>query len=511
MKSHSPLRIVSALLVLSALFWIARPAEADIAPPAPPNGAGIEPGSEVTNVRMVDEVVLIEVSANSLSETGSAAVTATFKMHNLGEKEERMDVRFPLYSAGYFDYGRSAHNYYFPPLENFTAWVNGKQAQVYNTYSTLEKNEKGTLVPETFPDWANFPVIFPPGQDVIISVKYMQTGYGGIGHFYIDNYVKYSYLLLTGASWRDTIGSADITIRLPMPANDMTVVLYEPHSVEISGNDINWHFNDFEPDQETQTDSIYAAILQPKFYFKIQDALKNTAAHPEDGKAWGQLGDAYQEAGTIANGFWSSPQGETIFRQSAGAYQKAVDLLPNNPDYRYGYANLLCKNAMWKLLDRGIDFPSQAYDGFRNTFTQFDKLPDQINNCIQQLKQALGLNPEHEGAKELLKDLAAWDWVDLSGAQPNYLILTPVTETRTSTPRPSQTRRPSITLVSSSTNTKTITPQVITITPVATPIPEQSKDPRIPPLLSLCGIIFVSSMIIVGLSFRIKKKMTNRK
>jgi hypothetical protein len=51
---------------LILIFWLLNPAaavRADIAPPEPPKGTNIIPGSETTSVRMLAEKVVIEVSA----------------------------------------------------------------------------------------------------------------------------------------------------------------------------------------------------------------------------------------------------------------------------------------------------------------------------------------------------------------------------------------------------------------------------------------------------------------
>ena len=86
------------LLALIFIFCLLTPTgvvRADIAPPPPPEGSGITPGSIPTNVRMLAEKVVIDVAGISSHPTGDAAITADFQMRNLGEAEEKMNVRFP--------------------------------------------------------------------------------------------------------------------------------------------------------------------------------------------------------------------------------------------------------------------------------------------------------------------------------------------------------------------------------------------------------------------------------
>ena len=83
--------------LLIALLWAAvsvMPSFADIAPPPPAEGFTIFPGSETTQVRMTYEHVFMNIDLD-----GVAKVDANFVMRNLGNKEESMEVRFPLYSS----------------------------------------------------------------------------------------------------------------------------------------------------------------------------------------------------------------------------------------------------------------------------------------------------------------------------------------------------------------------------------------------------------------------------
>jgi hypothetical protein len=85
-------RIVVIVFMLTAVYAPAS-VRADVAPPAYPPGSNPEPGSEITQVRMMAETVLIEVLQ---SDNNQARVTADFTMRNLGTAAESMGVRFPL-------------------------------------------------------------------------------------------------------------------------------------------------------------------------------------------------------------------------------------------------------------------------------------------------------------------------------------------------------------------------------------------------------------------------------
>ena len=412
------------IIGLVLIFWLLTPAavvRADIAPPEPPKGSGIAPGSNLTQVRMMAEQVVIAVAAKSSQPTGEAAISADFQMRNLGQVEEKMNVRFPLCiifvpgNAESWNY--LPINYQYPPIDQFTASVNGIPARVVDTPAQpSDVPSYESQHQENAPCWANFSVVFPPGQDVSIKVYYHQTGYGGFGHGSL-NYVKFSYILLTGAAWKDTIGSADVVVRLPMEANEETVIV-RPQGAVLSGQEIRWHAQDFEPGE--QNGVLTVGIMQPSYWTAIQKELQNVEINPKDGEAWGRLGKNYKAVALMERGWRDGPVGLDLVQKSMDAYQRAVDLLPNDADWHYGFAELLCSDVM-----------NNAFN------TDFHPQQMQYNQtCIQQLNLALRVSPRHPQANALLQSMKDMGLLKSSASGIDYLLLTPQP---TSTPDLTQT------------------------------------------------------------------------
>jgi len=169
---------------------------------------------------MVKESVLLDISADSSHPNGLEKVTAEFQMRNLGDVPEIMDVRFPLnWDMAQYRLNLSDEECYtgFPAIDDFSVTVNGLQEDITMTGRTEPTNDQGTPEPALLPCWAYFIVTFLPKQDVTITVSYTVKGY-------LDNgisQVAFYYVLTTRAGWKDTIGTADITVRFPYPINDM--------------------------------------------------------------------------------------------------------------------------------------------------------------------------------------------------------------------------------------------------------------------------------------------------
>jgi hypothetical protein len=160
--SPNKLALGATIGLLAALLFTS-PGAADIAPPHQPPGSNLQPGEELTQVRMLAETVLIEVLADAPADSlGRAQVSADFTMRNLGSQDERMAARFPIaFSDGEFGY---------PEIENIEIRVNGAQA-AFRRIDGPELYYGGVEVP-----WAEFDVTFPAGQDVLIQVSYDLEG-----------------------------------------------------------------------------------------------------------------------------------------------------------------------------------------------------------------------------------------------------------------------------------------------------------------------------------------------
>lgn len=431
MKPRRAIRWIICLLAVEFLAGSSTPARADVAPMEPPYGANPQPGSETTKVRMMAETVLIDVHDDTM-----AYVTASFTMRNLGEVEEQMEVGFPLDQG--IAWGNLCDSFYpFDPITDLKAWVDGYQTNTTKIYEAIRYGVTGPYT-VTVPCWEEFQVIFPPEKDVNIQITYTGEPYY---HDKAGSYI-YSYVLSTGAGWKGTIGSADITVRMPYEINKYNYNGCSPKPCTLTDREVKWHFEDFEP--ENRAWDIMASFDPPYIWERITVERINTAKNPNDGEAWGRLGKAYKEALGGFRGYAVYDEaGREMFQWSMDAYQKALTILPDDPDWHFGYAELICTEIQWndEIIIR----------------------PEEVNwvTCLEQLRLTLALNPAHEKALSLLEGLSIYyRWadtgdqalVDLSGEQPVFLGLT-----QTPLPRPTATQLLTPTITDIQLQTATIT------------------------------------------------------
>jgi len=313
---------------------------------------------------MLAETVLIEVQPDNQKDSlGMARITANFTMRNLGTTPENMAARFPI----------SANNGWgeYPELSNLSIKVNSTQTQFLRiNYPDIRWQDKD--VP-----WAEFNVTFPVGKDVNIEIAYTLKGSG------YPPFTAFYYILETGAGWFGTIGSADIILRLPYPANQQNVILDQQIGWSettmggvFSGNEVRWHFDDFEPDSEGPVQNMEFSLVSPAAWKGVLDGQSYVDQHPSDGEAWGRLAMAAKHVFFKGKGYRTDPGGEELFARSVEAYEKCLALKPQDAQWHAGFADLLSERAYWDSWSMGV-----TQDAMR---------------AIQEINTALNLAPTDE-------------------------------------------------------------------------------------------------------------------
>lgn len=454
-------RIVAVGLLAAAVFAPMN-VRADVAPPAQPPGANPEAGAEGTQVRMMAETVLLEVQPGASADSlGQAKVTADFTMRNLGSETERMAVRFPLgVNDGFYNY---------PEIRDLRVGVNGKGV------STRRIQQEDPVWGSDLVPWAEFDVTFPPGQDVVIQVTYVVFGTGEYP------FVSYSYIFHTGEGWKDTIGSADLIVRLPYEASPQTVIFSETTGWSettpggtLAGSEIRWRFENLEPTRENDFE---ISLVMPSVWQKVVNERKNTANNPNDGEAWGRLGKLYKEAFFYRRGFRQDAGGRELYRLSVEAYEKAVTLLPDDGLWHAGFADLLAVHAYYVSWEGG-DATAEAL------------------RSMQEIHRALELAPNDPKVKEIAEKIYYFfpDAVDLleSGYDFLWLTATPLPPPPTIAPASEPTSTPEATSTPPAAETAVPTREAA---PNPTAIPPTAKNP-------LCGSAVLVPLALVWLARR---------
>lgn len=445
------------------------PARADIAPPQAPPGAGIAPGEELTQVRMVSERVTLTILPNREGEMPKARTEAVFQMRNLGAVEEKMDARFPLVFGESIYYSEM-----FPEISDIQVKVDGKVV-------ATRRQMGGYLDSETKIPWAVFPVIFPPGQDVSITVTYATLGFG------YEPHIVFRYILETGAGWKDTIGSAEIVVVLPYAASLENVVLDEysgygqtTRNPQFSGNEIRWRFENLEP---TWEDNFAVLVIQPSAWQKVLRERENTAKTPNDGEAWGRLGKAIKDVIRYPKGYLRADDASwQMYLEAVAAYEKSVTLLPKDALWHYGFADLLWSHYVFDVHWAG----RQDVAG--------------LLRLSQELNTSLTLDPKNQNARDLADTISYTipGLIEQSGS--GYIFLALTATPTAAPPTPTVTQPPAETTFTPSPQpspTWTMPPTVFVEGREPLPAPQPDSAPGAP----FCGGAALLLPLLAGLAW----------
>jgi len=472
-ESRGKMKRLVVLAMLIVLLFMPSPVLADIAPPDQVPVSNPSPGGEGTQVRMMAETVTLDILAKYPSDVmGLAKVKADFTMRNLGDKEEKMAVRYPI--------GASDGWGGMPTIKDLSVRVDGHLVSLRET-SGPDPNWDSGVVP-----WIEFDVTFPVQQNVNIVVSYTAQAVGE------NQFIWFNYVFSTGAGWKDTIGSVDLLVNFPYQVSELNVLQCNPdnplcqHTGKLQGKQMTWHYEDLEP---TAENNVTVTLVAPVEWQKVLNEKANIDKNPRDGEAWGRLGRAYKGLIFSSHGrrgfrMWelkNDAGAQELFRLSDEAYSRALELKPNDALWHAGYADLL------------------GFYSYYASFEGINTIPLQVK-AIQEIKRALELSPYDATVQEYALTISslfpegmiqgdgayfAYPWLTQTPvATPTDIIPIPWTET----PLPDPTQAAANTPIPTESNS--VTP-VGEVTPV--PVTTESGKKGLP----ICGSVILAPMALV--------------
>jgi hypothetical protein len=226
------MRKIAACLVLVVMVAAGFPAAADDYESGR-DGDSVYPVKS-TAVRMASERV--EVFVEWATERGGHAkmrVAAEFVLVNDSTEPHATLVSFP---ASYYD-------------EKFTRTVDGQKVAVPK-YPV--KDPEGLV---RYYDAYTSEIRFEPRQTRRVGVTYVAAADARSG--WPPYPAGWSYILRTGALWKEKIGEAQVIVHFPeaMPPGGFgpfrsEAMLLCPPGYEVNGRTVTWTFKDFEPDED---------------------------------------------------------------------------------------------------------------------------------------------------------------------------------------------------------------------------------------------------------------------
>jgi len=471
---------VKFILLVLVIFSLGVPlgsVHADAAPPMNPPGGDVSPEGD-TQVQMVAEQVIFDFRQSS---DDSARVSAWFLFHNTSNTDENLQVRFPMNGDQQYKADPVSGEYvpYFPLIQNFAASVNGQRLPAKVVIDSDPNAPAFFLDANGKMYWSEFPVDFPAGKDVKLSVNYTFQPTEDY------SYAEVFYILATGAGWKGPIGKADIIFRFPYILNDINVfdynelaggvLTYWGQTMTVVENEIRLHWDELEP---TSADNVRFDILQPRIWQEILRRRIQVIGSPQDAGAWEALASAYASAGEGKHSMFGNPKLATLY---IAACEQALTLDPNNIDFHFEFA----QNMLWA----GMFTENHYYQAIAEN----------------ELATVLQLDPTNAKALNFFNENK--DYFSLSLFTPGPF---PTPNIPTFTPYSFTEPTPTPTLVPTNTITLTCTPlPTLTSTPMPTATlaqPPQEPVKNISWLIVIVGILLAAGSFAGGWVVRATRK-----
>lgn len=292
----------------------------------------------------------------TLTDNRTVYVDAIFIMKNTGEKINQK-MGFPSEQ----------------PLEtpfSFKVFVNGKELPLSN----VEEKVSGSNV------WEISTIPFNKGEEKTIRVTYT---------FHLYSY-SFTYILKTGATWKGSIGSLDITITLPGKATPPFLLKALPSGYTVKGNDIIYRLKNYEPDQNIVVDFL------PNYFYKKITSLKETAEETGAPKDWYAYIKALLPVDIVGPYGSRNPHGYFVDNYRTDGYKKFVQK-------ELAEAMKKCKGTIYEKI---LQIVEAARFNEQNTF--YDGVYGMKD--LTQIERAFGTSLEKPETKEVGRIVAYYYW-----------------------------------------------------------------------------------------------------
>lgn len=178
---------------------------------------------EHSSVRMVSEKVEAVLTRDMV-----AKVRCTFVFENQGEATT-VKMGFPEDSEGE---GQKQY------IKDFKSWVNGEPVE-----TELVEDKSNNLF--IYKGWFVKDVHFEAGETLTVVDTYT----GGVGRN-VDGHNWFRYVLKTGASWKGTIGSVEVSVDVSDFMRRSNIVSLSPAGYSRKGGVVKWNLKDLEPNED---------------------------------------------------------------------------------------------------------------------------------------------------------------------------------------------------------------------------------------------------------------------
>ncbi len=261
------------------------------------------------------ELVALTLDADISESNGHTFVAgnSTFKIHNTDRLNDlQVPVGFPSWAGD---------PYAFDPtrLGSFSVSVDGQRIRTLNP-SRADLKIGGVV---RTVDWYTFTLSIAGDEKKTVRFDFTQD----LGDSALPRFV---YGLVPAADWKNSIGSARITLNLPAMTTLDQIVATDPPNPTFNGTSVTWLFTNHEPPINPSL-----TIIRPTLWNDLNSKRRAVQQSPNDANAHAALGGLLRQFAQI-----DSPRSDSFYAQAVAELETAVRLDPNQRAARQALAAL---------------------------------------------------------------------------------------------------------------------------------------------------------------------------
>lgn len=289
-------------LLLTALVGFAlltTPAHAQT--PTPPNIlVTLAPLDRKTNV----ELSALTVDANIFEQNDHtfAQGTLTWKAHNTDAANNSTIV------VGFPEQASASAQFDPTKFSAFRVLVEDKPVAFATSTSDVIYGDAARTI-----NWYTFELTLAPDEKKTITAQFTQD----LGD---ELFPRFTYGTLVGNRWKNSIGSARITVILPAQTTGEQFIALDPELPKFDGKKLTWLWESHSPEADPGV-----TFIRPTLWQTLADTRARAAQNPDDANAHLALGRVYQQLASQP-----SPRRDNFLAQAVAELETAARLAPDN-------------------------------------------------------------------------------------------------------------------------------------------------------------------------------------
>ncbi len=164
-------------------------------------------------------------------------------------------------------------------------------------------------------NWFTFELTLAPDEKKTLTGEFTQDLGDAL-------FPRFTYGTLVGNRWKNSIGSARITVNLPAETTGEQFIALDPDLPKFDGKNLTWLWESHHPEADPGV-----TFIRPSVWQNLLDARAAATQNPDDANAHLALGRVYQLLASQ-----ESPRRDNFLAQAVAELETAARLAPNNVD-----------------------------------------------------------------------------------------------------------------------------------------------------------------------------------